>query len=114
MCAAWGPFGAVSCLLALVIAFFPRKLPRAAQRAVADAGSREPDSWTRERSFRGKKVALLFCTKPVFVRPNSFFLSDKIESSNYRRISLLSTSFKILFNILLLRLSPYVRVKIAL
>jgi hypothetical protein len=34
--------------------------------------------------------------------------SDKTESSNYRGISLLSTSYKILSNILLSRLTPYV------
>jgi hypothetical protein len=33
---------------------------------------------------------------------------DKIDSNNYRRISLLSTSYNILLNILLSRLSPYI------
>jgi hypothetical protein len=33
---------------------------------------------------------------------------DKTDYSNYRRISLLSTSYKILSNILLSRLSPYI------
>jgi hypothetical protein len=33
---------------------------------------------------------------------------DKNECSNYRRVSLLPTSYKILSNILLLRLSPYI------
>jgi hypothetical protein len=32
---------------------------------------------------------------------------DKTDSSNYRGISLLSTSYKILSNVLLSRLSPY-------
>jgi hypothetical protein len=46
--------------LALAIALFPKKLPRAAQRAMAAPGSGEPESWTRERSFRGKKLVLFF------------------------------------------------------
>jgi hypothetical protein len=33
---------------------------------------------------------------------------DKTDCNNYRGISLLSTSFKIVFNILLSRLSPYI------
>jgi hypothetical protein len=33
---------------------------------------------------------------------------DKTDGSNYQRISLLSTSYKMLSNILLSRLSPYV------
>jgi hypothetical protein len=33
---------------------------------------------------------------------------DKTDFNNYRRISLLSTSYKILSNIFLSRLSPYV------
>lgn len=69
---AWGPFGGVCFLLALVVAFFPRKLPRAAQRAMADAGSREPDSWTRERSFRDFKVALRRLAKNKVLVFNSF------------------------------------------
>lgn len=33
---------------------------------------------------------------------------DKSDSSNYQRISLLTTSYKISYNILLLRINPYV------
>jgi hypothetical protein len=35
---------------------------------------------------------------------------DKTDCNNYRCVSLLSTSYKMLSNILLLRLSPYIRV----
>jgi hypothetical protein len=33
---------------------------------------------------------------------------DKAERSNYRGISLLSTTYRIVFNIILSRLSPYI------
>jgi hypothetical protein len=36
---------------------------------------------------------------------------DKTDCNNYRKISLLSTSYKILSNILLSRLSPYIEVR---
>jgi hypothetical protein len=54
----WGPLGASSLLLALVLALFPKKLPRAAQREMAAIAAGESVISTKERSFSGKQPAL--------------------------------------------------------
>jgi len=42
-------------LMTLVLALFPKKLPRAAQRQVAAIAAGESVSSTKERSFSGKQ-----------------------------------------------------------
>jgi hypothetical protein len=42
-------------LLAFVLALFPKKLPRAAQREVAAIAAGESVNSTKERSFSGKQ-----------------------------------------------------------
>jgi hypothetical protein len=55
--------------------------------------------WSKEELPEQWKVSIIL---PIYKK------GDKTDCSNYRGVSLLSTSYKFLFNILLSRLSPYV------
>ncbi|XP_069675275.1 solute carrier organic anion transporter family member 74D-like [Periplaneta americana] len=69
---AWGPFGVMCLILALVLAMFPKKLPRAAQRTMAAAAAGETTQKSTARSFADFKMVLTRLAKNKVLLFNSF------------------------------------------
>ncbi|KDR21873.1 solute carrier organic anion transporter family member 4C1-like isoform X2 [Zootermopsis nevadensis] len=69
---AWGPFGVMCLILALMFALFPKKLPRAAQRTMAEVAEGKLTNRTTGISFFDFKMVLRRLTKNKVLLFNSF------------------------------------------